>query len=302
MSDLPSEVDLELEALAQRLEATGGYRVLRAVPRPPRLGALPPGAREGVYLDLETTGLDPGSDAIIELGLVRFAYDEDGPIGMVDDLSAFEDPGRPIPPEIQALTGITDAMVSGRQLPEDRVRELFDGAHLVVAHNAAFDRPFAERRFPFLSEFPWACSCRGVPWKDLGRFDGVSLGALVTAHGHFFDGHRAVEDCYAGVHLLGRRFADGSSVLSHLRSGARRTDVRIWAVRSPFESKDLLRARGYRWNAEARVWWRDVPAEELDAEKAFLSEHVYGGRMPELPERVLDAWTRFSRRLGEAPV
>jgi DNA polymerase-3 subunit epsilon len=51
-------------------------------------------------------------------------------------------PGRPIPPEVTALTGITDAAVRGRRIDDARVAALAASASLVVAHNAAFDRPF----------------------------------------------------------------------------------------------------------------------------------------------------------------
>jgi DNA polymerase III subunit epsilon len=292
----------DLEAMAAELEASGAYRVLRAVPRAPRLAEVPDEARAGVYLDLETTGLTAAVDDIIEIGLVRFAYDEAGVLGSIDDLAAFQDPGRPIPAEVTALTGITDEMVRGQSIPDDRVHEIIDGAHLVIAHNAGFDRPFAERRYPFLSEFPWACSWRDVPWREQGGFESAGLSYLLMAHGYFFDGHRAVEDCYAGVHLLAQPFKGGdTTVMTRLREGARRTEVRLWAVGSPFESKDLLKARGYRWSGEAKVWWRDVSATELDHEKSWLAAEVYGGSLPTLPERVLDAWTRYSERISEAP-
>jgi DNA polymerase III subunit epsilon len=296
----------ELEAMAERLEASGVYRVLRAVPRPPRLDPPPPGARVGLYLDTETTGLDPAADAIIELGLVRFAYDDSGVLGSLDDLAAFEDPGRPIPPEVTALTGIDDAMVAGTRLPEERIAALFDGVHLVIAHNAGFDRPFVERRFPGLAGKYWACTWRDLPWRDAG-FDGAKLAYLLMGYGHFFEGHRAVEDCYAGVHLLAQRWRDGdpdagTSVMTRLREGALRMDVRLWAVGSPFETKDALRARGYRWNAAAKCWWRDVPKEELAAEKEWLRIDVYAGRLPaRLPEFEIGAAARYGRDVPEAP-
>jgi DNA polymerase III subunit epsilon len=295
----PSEA--ELEALAARLEATKAYRILRAVSPPRRLDTLPDGARIGVYLDLETTGLDPAGDAVIELGLVRFAYRDDEVLGMLDEIAAFEDPGRPIPPEITRLTGIDDAMVAGRRLDEARVREACDQAALVVAHNAGFDRPFAERRFPWLAEVAWACSLRDVPWRDEG-FEGSGLQPLVMASGGFFDGHRAIEDCYAGVFLLGLRLPrSGVPVLTALRRSAARREVRLWAVSSPFETKDLLRGRGYRWSAVARCWWCDVPEAAVVEEETWLAEFVYGGRVPRLPRRPLDAWCRYSDRVSDSP-
>jgi DNA polymerase-3 subunit epsilon len=295
----------DLEALAARLEASGDYRVLRRLRRTPRMerAALPEGAREAVVLDLETTGLEPTLDVPIEVGLVRFAYDPQGRVlGVTDEMSALEDPGRPLPPEVVRLTGITDADLAGQRFPDDRVAEVLDGAVLVIAHNAAFDRPFAEKRWPELARFPWACSLRDVPWRDGEGFDSGGLGALLLAHGTFFDGHRAVEDGYAVLDLLGRALpSDGELALNRMRRTAGAATVRLWAVGSPFEAKDLLKARGYRWNGAAKVWWTDVPEEALEAERAFLAADVYPRGLPTLPTVRVDARVRYSARVPESP-
>ena len=60
-----------------------------------------------ISFDLETTGLDPTRDAIIEIGAVRFRGDR-----VEDEWSELINPGRPIPPAIVQLTGITDSMLS----------------------------------------------------------------------------------------------------------------------------------------------------------------------------------------------
>ena len=65
--------------------------------------------RTYVALDLETTGLSPDKDAIIEVGAVKF---RDGEI--VEEFATLVNPGRPIPPEITMLTGITDRDVVDR--------------------------------------------------------------------------------------------------------------------------------------------------------------------------------------------
>lgn len=297
--------ETEREALAARLEASDDYRVLRRLRRAPRLerADLPDDAREAVVLDLETTGLDPDVDVPIEVGLVRFAYDPSGRIlGVTDELGAFEDPGRPLTPDVARLTGLRDADLAGQRFPEDRVAEVLAGAVLVIAHNAGFDRPFAERRWPALESFPWACSLRDIAWRDVEGFEAAGLSALLVAQGTFFDGHRAVEDGYAVIDLLSRPLpSDGTLAFNRLRDTARGVTVRLWAVRSPFETKDLLKARGYRWNTLGKCWWCDVVESAVEDELAWLGATVYARRLPELPQLRIDPRLRYSRRVSETP-
>jgi DNA polymerase-3 subunit epsilon len=60
-----------------------------------------------------------------------------------------------------------------------------------------------------------------------------------------------------------------------------------------------LKARGYRWNAEQRVWHTRLKTdEELDAEYTWLKEHVYGQRRALVQLEKQDAKVRFSNRPG----
>ena len=150
---------MEPEAMAQMLEAHPDFQVLRRLK--PRLnwpGTTTAGVTRVAVLDTETTGLDQTKDQIIELAIVLVDVDNATglPVGAVQVYDGLEDPGRPIPKEVVAITGITDADVQGQRLDEARVAELMRGVDLVIAHNAGFDRPFVESRLPYFSQFPWA--------------------------------------------------------------------------------------------------------------------------------------------------
>ncbi|MFC0399261.1 exonuclease domain-containing protein [Paraburkholderia rhizosphaerae] len=95
------------------------------------------------FVDLETTGGSTGVDRITEVGIV-----EVGPHG-VSRWSTLVDPRQPIPPFIQQLTGITDAMVRGAPTFDAIAPELFARLEgkLFVAHNASFDRGFLRSEF-----------------------------------------------------------------------------------------------------------------------------------------------------------
>lgn len=286
-----------LEAAAARLDAHPDYLVLRRLPEDPRTdGDLGAPFRFALYVDVETTGMDAAKDAIIELAMVLFGYDAHGRItGIEARFDQLEDPGRRIPTEITELTGITDDDVRGRRIDEDAAAELIARANLVVAHNAKFDRAFLERRFAPFRDLPWACSADDVPWRDEG-LESRKLEFLAYRFGFFYDGHRAVTDCVAGVHVLSRLLPKGGlPAMARLLEAARREEILFRAVGAPFESKDLLKARGYRWRPDQKCWWKCVPDVAAEAERSWLGSQVYGGtcRATEAP---ITAYQRYSPR------
>ena len=292
----------DLEDLAARLEAAGNYRVLRKLA--PRPTVEPPAGvpiRQGLFVDTETTGLDPARDEIIELAMVPFTYGLDGQVyAMGEPFQQLREPSKPIPAEITAITGIDDAMVAGRRIDPDEVAHFAAPASLVVAHNAAFDRKFLERFCETFNTKPWACSMSGIDWAAEG-YEGTKLAYLAGNAGFFYERHRATHDCMAAIELLARVHPrSGRTGLAQLLERARTPSFRIWAENSPFELKDILKARGYRWNGEGsgspRAWYIDVADEAREAEIAFLKAEIYGGEI-ELLVRRLDAYDRFSDRV-----
>lgn len=293
----------DLERMAEALRVSGRFQVLKRIER--RACYNSPGGvslRSALYVDVETTGLNAERDAIIQYSGVIFEYSpETGKVyNLGESTMFFEDPGRPIPPEVTAKTGITNEMVAGQRIDDARLTETVKPVSLVIAHNAAFDRPFLERRLPVFCEKYWACSQTDVPWPDEG-FDSAKLEYLLFKHCRaFYQAHRADEDCYAGIHLLATPLPSGELPLRVLLQSARRTTIRIWAVESPFEAKDVLKARRYTWNAgtdgRPKAWYIEVSEERVDQECAWLRERVYGGRKPPVKMDKLDARTRFSKR------
>ncbi len=76
----------DLEAMAVKLEAAGTYRVLRKLaPRPSREPPAGTRMRQGLFVDAETTGLDPARDEIIELAMIPFTYGLDGEVYAVGE-------------------------------------------------------------------------------------------------------------------------------------------------------------------------------------------------------------------------
>jgi DNA polymerase-3 subunit epsilon len=254
-----------------------------------------------IVLDTETTGLDSKSEKVIELAMLSVLVDTASglPVGPVTVYESFEDPGRPIPPQITEITGIDGSMVQGQRIDDAAVNALVQAADLVVAHNAGFDRPFVEARFPVFAAKAWGCSFQGIDWKKEGS-GSAKLEFLASERGWFYDAHRAQVDCHALLQVLSSPLADGQTGLSRLLAGAGQTRYKLRATGAPFESKEKLKARGYRWDGEGRVWWCSLASDDLlDAECDWLRAEVYGQRSARVQLEAMDSRVQFSSRSGQ---
>lgn len=281
------------------LSKTGNYRILqRLVPRGIAAAPRPEFGLRGLILDTETTGLDHRKHEIIEIGAIAFTFNEAGEIGDVTDVyGGLQQPKMPIPPDITALTGINDDMVAGESIDMARLQEMVVPADLIIAHNASFDRPFCEAFAPVFAGKAWACSNAEIDWSARG-FEGTKLGYLIGQAGYFHDGHRAVDDCFALLEVLARDTEKTSSApFAELYKASQRARVRIYAEHSPFDMKDHLKARGYRWadgsDGRPKSWWVEVDEEALADELRYLRAEIYRWPDADPPTRHLTAFDRF---------
>ena len=121
-------------------------------------------------VDVETTGLDPKNDAIIEIAIVHMRAGE-----VEESWSSLVHPGRPIGPDAQRITGISDADLAGAPRFADVAAETaarLEG-RVILAYNIAFDREFVER----------ALNASGREWPT----NATLIDPLILARGLFPD-------------------------------------------------------------------------------------------------------------------
>jgi len=274
---VPQWLSPDTESAAALLEAHPDYRVLRSLPP---LDLLPLPVPEGrlrtaAIIDTETTSLDPATGSIIELAICQVTFDGRGRIVAIGpEYDWLEDPGHPLPPEIVKLTGLCDQELAGQRVDDAKVIEMLSTADLIVAHNARFDAAWIEKRYRSLAGQAWCCSLTDVDWRGLG-YEGRQLGALLGEVAGFFNGrHRADSDVAALVALLTTMLSSGRTACSEMILSAQRPTVRITADGAPFEVKDRLKARGYKWDQKIRRWWKEITSNAADDERIWLAEHA----------------------------
>jgi ATP-dependent DNA helicase DinG len=154
-----------------------------------------------IAVDVETTGLDPQRDAIIEVAAVTFRGDE-----IVDEWSSLVNPHRSLSPFISQLTGITQPMVDEApamfSLRPQLKRLLAD--HVIVGHNVGFDMGFLEAERLALGQHRVdSLTMASILLPNLGRY---SLDALVNTlrlpNPAGKQTHRALGDAHQTVSLF----------------------------------------------------------------------------------------------------
>ncbi len=164
---------------------------------------------EFVVFDVETTGLYASGDRLTEIGAVRIRAGK-----IVDSFDTFVNPERPIPSEITALTGITDAMVRSAPKEQEAVEAFlaFAGRAALVAHNARFDLSFIRA---VAMRHGFACPVDAIDTVALARraLPGLKNHKLDTVANHFsldFRHHRACDDAAVTGEILLRLMQMGA--------------------------------------------------------------------------------------------
>ena len=157
---------------------------------------------EYVAVDVETTGLNPQRDRLLEIGAIRVCEGEPA-----ETLSVLINTGIPVPARIQELTGITDEMQKTGKKAGEAIREFleFRGALPVVGHNVSFDFGFLKQAAvdaggSFEAE---AMDTLKIARRVLPGLPSKTLGAMCACYGiNPGNAHRALDDARSAHELL----------------------------------------------------------------------------------------------------
>lgn len=229
-------------------------------------------------LDLETTGLDPATSDIIEVGAVLWDTDTQQPIQMTSWL--IETEGL-IPDEITSLTGITNGLIDIEALPEleaaiNLLEEMVVKADYLVAHNAEFEKSFLKSfpeyisKYPELSNTKWIDTRTDLPYK--GSKGKGSLSEIAMNHGIFNPmPHRALPDTLAMMQVLAQY--DFSEVEIYANAPTRNLVIRF-PYDATGEKNKVVKSLGYYWNPDGKYWHK--PVKEFFVDEELGNAHAHG--------------------------
>lgn len=160
-----------------------------------------------ICIDLETTGLDPKRDKIIEIGAVKVERNI-----IVEEWKTLVNPGRKLEERIVELTGIHDGQLADAPQIAEVLPELltFMGDNVLLGHSVLFDYSFIKKaavneRLTFERQ---GIDTLKIARKYLADLESRSLGYLCQYYGIAHNAHRALEDAKATVALY-RKLAEG---------------------------------------------------------------------------------------------
>ena len=225
-----------------------------------------------LFLDVETTGFSSENDSVIQLALRPvFINRKTFKISHLAGTKVlYNDPGVEISEEISHLTGVTQADVAGEAINWKWLSGIIEKVDFVVCHNAKFDRSFIMKHLREADIVEpstlWACSLRQIDWKDKCKASSAQE-VLCVWHGFYYQAHDAANDVNALIHLL--RI---SGRMEELLTTAQASHWRVFAVNLPFDKKDEIKSRQYRWDNEVRMWSITFRSEnDAKTESQYLS-------------------------------
>jgi DNA polymerase-3 subunit epsilon len=172
----------------------------------------------GGCIDVETTGLSPVTDEIVEFSLVLFSYDCETAevIEVMNEYTGLREPKCPISPGAFRVHGLTREQLRGNKLHTKAILDLLQQCDFLISHNARFDHGFVTSLIPETATKPWYCSMNGISWWRKG-FNSKGLQNLLSGHGlDIIQQHRALDDARAIVTLLKKGNAKKNTYLKEL--------------------------------------------------------------------------------------
>lgn len=217
--------------------------------------------------DVESTGLNPTTDEVIELGCILYSLSHNTVLQQVSTLMPVSVDVNPVE-HINGISAGAASKLDGRPFQSeaiDLIESIMAYADGILAHNAPFDRSFVDRLeiSTVASSVPWI-DTRSVTWPRATR-QRCNLVELALAYSiPVWSNHRALTDCQLLAHII-QREPDAKRLLE------KELESKVWATwRTTVNDKEgqaRAKAAGFRWNDKTcpanGVWSRLMHPDDI---------------------------------------
>lgn len=156
---------------------------------------------------METTGVKPDYDEIVELAVVLFSYDQNGIKDIIDSYSGLREPSCPISKSAYNAHRLSEQELKGKQLDIKRIESLIELADFIVSHSNSFDKEFTVGIMPSIKDKRWYCSMKNISWVG-----SRSLQKLFKLNGIETENpNRALSDVKGLLSLLSKKNSKGET-------------------------------------------------------------------------------------------
>lgn len=213
-------------------------------------------------LDVETTGLDPLENRIIEIAVILYDLLLAAPI---TSFSAIVSKEENLAVHINGISAELAQEMTDIELSKKMISHLLDRSDAIVTHGVEFDKNFVLRDTNFninLSDKPWVCSLEHIKWPR--KTDRRSLMAIAVGHDvAIVAAHRAMTDC----DILARLFTRANDMginLVELMKNAMRPRVLVQAL-VDYEDRQLAKDAHFNWDNNSKKWLKEIPEEDIES-------------------------------------
>lgn len=226
-----------------------------------------------LFLDVETTGLDPTIHRVVEIGASLFCSDENRLLRSICFIT--NDDSIEISPEITAINKISQSTIDNHGVDFKSVFPLLTDnfvtkADFLCGHNSPFDRAFIESELKRLGmsawPTPWIDTAVDIPYPQ--NIQTRKLTHLAAEH-EFLNPfpHTALSDVLTTYRIFSEY--NISDILE------RQASPTIWVqALVDYANREKASKRGYRWNATQKKWLRQIKTFELEREKKAVEFEV----------------------------
>lgn len=236
---------------------------------------------QAAFVAAESKGKNPRTAKLVELAVVVLEIERETgkPVKLIEKHNWFQDPEEELSEAYTEITGITEEMVKGNEIPLATFEAIIDSVDIFITYNAGNIRPLLQEQFPNLSDAIFACLRNQIEWTGHGN-ESRSLTHLTRDHLWYNDSLRAEDLCAVYIKLLTEPGPKDQNYLLELINRAEEPLITVEA-KVQMRQKYMMKKERFRWDPKERTFLRCMGSSTLERVRNSLSSRGFRGELIE---------------------